>query len=96
MELSNNEESIDYKIILVHEPDISSKIVKDYQVNLILAGHSHNGQIRLPIIGAIYTPEHAKNYYDNDTLTSNDLSGFSKAIFEGRKFLWSNQRLRPY
>lgn len=65
MELSNNEKSIDYKIILVHEPDISSKIVKDYQVNLILAGHSHNGQIRLPIIGAIYTPEHAKNYYDN-------------------------------
>lgn len=54
-----------YKIILIHEPDITSKIVKDYQVNLILAGHSHNGQVRLPFIGAIYTPIGAKKYYDN-------------------------------
>ena len=36
-----------------------------YQVNLILAGHSHNGQVRLPFIGAIYTPIGAKKYYDN-------------------------------
>ena len=56
---------LDYKIILVHEPDISDKIVSDYTVNLILAGHSHNGQIRLPIIGALYTPPHSKKYYDN-------------------------------
>ena len=55
----------DYKIILVHEPDISDKIVKDYKVNLILAGHSHNGQIRLPFVGALYTPPYAKKYYDN-------------------------------
>ena len=61
----NNEEDADYKIILIHEPDITDDIIKDYQVNLILAGHSHNGQIRLPIIGAIYTPPYAKKYYDN-------------------------------
>lgn len=54
----------DYKIILIHEPDLTDDIVKNYQVNLILAGHSHNGQIRLPIIGAIYTPPYAKKYYD--------------------------------
>ncbi|MBQ8218989.1 MAG: metallophosphoesterase [Bacilli bacterium] len=56
---------LDYKIILVHEPDISDNITKDYEVNLILAGHSHNGQIRLPIIGALYTPPHSKKYYNN-------------------------------
>lgn len=56
---------IDYKIILIHEPDIVDNIVDDYQVNLVLAGHSHNGQVRLPIIGAIYTPPYAKKYYDN-------------------------------
>lgn len=54
-----------YKIILVHEPDITDKIVKDYSVNLILAGHSHNGQILLPLIGPLYTPKNAKKYYDN-------------------------------
>ena len=60
----DNNESM-YKIILVHEPDISDKIIKDYSVNLILAGHSHNGQVRLPIIGPIYTPPYSKKYYDN-------------------------------
>ncbi len=60
----DNEEEI-FKIILIHEPDIADTIVKDYSVNLILAGHSHNGQVRLPIVGPIYTPSYAKNYYDN-------------------------------
>ena len=65
MSYYKDNEDNDYKIILVHEPDISDKIVKDYSVNLILAGHSHNGQIRLPIVGALYTPSYAKKYYDN-------------------------------
>ena len=60
----DNEDAI-YKIILVHEPDIVDTIKEDYSVNLILAGHSHNGQVRLPIIGPIYTPPYAKKYYDN-------------------------------
>ena len=60
----NNDDNI-YKIILVHEPDITTDIVKNYSVNLILAGHSHNGQVRLPIIGALYTPPGSKKYYDN-------------------------------
>ena len=61
---TDNKENM-YKIILVHEPDISDKIVNDYSVNLILAGHSHNGQVRFPIIGPIYTPPYSKKYYDN-------------------------------
>ena len=59
-------ENISYKIMLTHEPDISDEIVsKDNTINLILAGHSHNGQVRLPFIGALKTPEKAKKYYDN-------------------------------
>lgn len=65
MEYFNEHDDDIYKIILIHEPDITDKIVNNYRVNLILAGHSHNGQIRLPIIGAIYTPHGAKKYYDN-------------------------------
>lgn len=52
-----------YSILLIHEPDFIEKI--DYtKYNLILAGHSHNGQVRLPIIGAIIKPSYAKKYYD--------------------------------
>lgn len=65
MEYFNSNDDIDYKIILLHEPDFSDNVVDNYNVNLILAGHSHNGQVRLPVIGAVYTPTHAKKYYDN-------------------------------
>ncbi len=57
-------DDISYKIILVHEPDYADTIVDEYpDVNLILSGHSHNGQVRLPIIGALYKPAYARNYY---------------------------------
>lgn len=64
MEYFNNDNDIEYKIMLVHEPDISDEIVDNYNVSLILGGHSHNGQVRLPGIGAVYTPEYSKKYYD--------------------------------
>lgn len=55
---------ISYKIFLVHEPDISDNIVSGTDASLILAGHSHNGQVRLPGIGAVYTPNGSKKYFD--------------------------------
>ena len=60
---SNNNET-NYKILLIHEPDYIDEI-KDIEYDLILSGHSHNGQVRLPIIGAIYKPIGSKKYYDN-------------------------------
>lgn len=53
-----------FKIVLVHEPDVSDDIVEYVNPDLILGGHSHNGQFRLPFIGALYTPNGAKKYYD--------------------------------
>ncbi|HPF83305.1 MAG TPA: metallophosphoesterase [Bacilli bacterium] len=51
-----------YKILLVHEPDDVDDI--DYgKFDVILSGHSHNGQVRLPFIGALYTPIGCKKYY---------------------------------
>ena len=41
--------------MLTHEPDISDEIVsKDNTINLILAGHSHGGQWRIPFYGAVF------------------------------------------
>ena len=66
MSYFNDHEDILYKILLVHEPDSTDNILEKYpNTNLILAGHSHNGQVRLPLIGAIYTPTGSKKYYDN-------------------------------
>lgn len=53
-----------YNILIMHEPDYIEDF--DYsKFQLILAGHSHNGQVRLPFVGALILPPHAKKYYDN-------------------------------
>jgi uncharacterized protein len=61
----SDEEAItpDYSILLIHEPDYLDDIdLSNY--DLILAGHSHHGQFRLPLLGPILLPEGAKNYYE--------------------------------
>jgi predicted MPP superfamily phosphohydrolase len=41
-------------IALTHNPDIFPKLPQ--RVNLLLAGHTHGGQVRFPIIGAVIQP----------------------------------------
>ena len=52
-----------YSILLIHEPDFIDNLDLS-KYDLILASHSHGGQIRLPIIGKIYTPKGSLKYYD--------------------------------
>ena len=56
------EDDTSYKILLAHEPDVYDKLTK--VPDLMLAGHSHNGQVRIPLAGAIYKTIGAKKYYD--------------------------------
>lgn len=58
-----NLNNYDYKIFALHYPDKVDEVIK-YNFDLIAAGHSHNGQVRLPIIGPIITPDNAKKYYE--------------------------------
>lgn len=51
-----------FSISLLHEPDIIDRITSNYFSDLFLAGHSHNGTIRLPLIGSLYNEEGAKKY----------------------------------
>lgn len=53
-----------FRFVLIHEPDEFDKI-KDYNFNIMLSGHSHNGQVRIPLIGKIYTPKGSKKYYED-------------------------------
>lgn len=51
-----------YTISLVHEPDAILDVVDKYPIDLFLAGHSHNGTIRIPYVGALKKVEGAKEY----------------------------------
>jgi predicted MPP superfamily phosphohydrolase len=48
-------------IVAVHEPDFADEMLK-YPVDFQLSGHSHGGQIRLPMVGALYFPPGAEKY----------------------------------
>ena len=52
-----------YNLLLLHEPDLSDKFVS-YNIDLILAGHSHGGQVKIPFLGEIVTPPLAEKYKD--------------------------------
>lgn len=54
-----------YTISLIHEPDIIETITSKYKANLILAGHTHNGQIRIPFIGSMLKKEDGKKYINS-------------------------------
>jgi hypothetical protein len=48
-------------VLLAHEPDFADHAAK-YPVDLQLSGHSHGGQVRLPLLGAIYLPSLGRKY----------------------------------
>jgi predicted MPP superfamily phosphohydrolase len=41
-------------ILLVHEPDIFTQVPE--RVSLTLAGHTHGGQVRIPVVPPVWTP----------------------------------------
>lgn len=59
--LNGKEQKPIYKILITHKPDITSNIEEKF--DLVLAGHSLNGLINLPIIGPLYLEEGAKKYH---------------------------------
>ncbi|MDF2676763.1 MAG: Ser/Thr protein phosphatase family protein [Bacillota bacterium] len=50
-----------YNIVLSHEPDVVDSLL-EYNVDLILSGHSHGGQVNVPFLSSAMLPELAKKY----------------------------------
>ncbi len=52
-----------YRILLAHEPD-TAKLVDEYNISLMLSGHSHNSELNIPYIKDYYNIDGASHYYD--------------------------------
>ena len=46
-----------FKITAIHEPLIFEEYTPEYWGDIMLAGHTHGGLVRIPMIGPLYTPE---------------------------------------
>ncbi|MBP9718109.1 metallophosphoesterase [Candidatus Gracilibacteria bacterium] len=57
-------------ILLAHNPDTATYAQK-YGIDLVLAGHTHGGQVRLPFIGPVPPlPQHLPRKYDRGLFSS--------------------------
>jgi len=50
-----------YNLVLCHEPDVFEKAAT-YSVDLMLSGHTHGGQVRLPLAGELILPPYGQQY----------------------------------
>lgn len=50
-------------IVLLHEPD-PFNMLTDPRIKLQISGHTHGGQVRVPLIGALHLPKWGKNFQE--------------------------------
>ena len=74
-----------YKLLLSHHPKYYARYVRDLDIDLILSGHAHGGQIRIFNRGVFYPdggffPEYTKGVFDNRLVVSTGLSNTIRFI----------------
>lgn len=80
-----------YTILLSHRPEYF-ELYTEYGVNLVLTGHAHGGQIRLPFIGGMYAPgqgwfpKYTSGYFTEGNTTMVVGRGIGNSTFPVRVF----------
>ena len=74
-----------YTLLLSHRPEFF-EVYSQCGVNLVLSGHTHAGQIRLPLIGALiapgqgFLPEYDKGIFQEDNTTMIVSAGLGNSV----------------
>jgi uncharacterized protein len=62
--------SADFRILLSHSPDLFYKAQR-WGINVMLSGHNHGGQIRVPFIGPVFMPSRYSRRFDRGFFRQN-------------------------
>ena len=46
-----------FTLLLCHNPEFYLWGIKNYNIDLVVSGHTHGGMVKLPLFGPIYAPE---------------------------------------
>lgn len=55
VKVKNAVDQDEYKVLLSHRPELL-QVYAEQQIDLVLTGHAHGGQVRLPFIGGLVAP----------------------------------------
>lgn len=70
-EVPQSEENNLFRLALIHSPDQFAWTVQN-KFDLVLAGHNHGGQIRVPGFGSIFVPSKTGRQYDCGVFQQNE------------------------
>ncbi len=60
----------DATVVLSHSPDLFPALARDGQIDVVLSGHTHGGQIRVPLFGPLVMPCVTGRRYDRGLFAS--------------------------
>jgi uncharacterized protein len=60
----------DLRILLSHSPDLLYR-ARGWNADLMFSGHNHGGQIRLPLVGAVFMPSRYSRRFDRGFFRAN-------------------------
>lgn len=85
------EDSSTFTLLLSHRPELFD-VYKENKIDLVLSGHAHGGQFRLPFIGGLYAPHQGLfPQYDSGLYTEEGTNlivsrGIGNSLFPMRLF----------
>jgi uncharacterized protein len=68
-----------FNLVVTHAPDLFDQLLTS-NADLVLSGHSHGGQVRLPFLSSVYQPYGAEKYIAGKYYESNILMDISNGV----------------
>lgn len=83
--LEDFEATDSFKLMLSHQPDSFIPDTEDtkWDIDLVVSGHEHGGQVRLPFIGAVYSPHAHMGWFPEYADGTHVINGIPMIISRG-------------